>query len=132
MLNHPGQCGGGAQNFEIASGKKELSKEVEQAKSIMLKTYPQGSTPLTKHIYELRAAIATMKDDLEVEGKKVVVVLATDGIPTDTSRNGFVQSLRSLEKLPVWLVIRLSTNEEDVIVSYFEAYLFSFHFCSVH
>lgn len=45
-------------------------------------------------------------------------MLATDGLPTDASRNGFVQSLRSLEQLPVWLVIRLSTNEDNVINFY--------------
>ena len=49
------------------------------------------------------------------------MILATDGLPTDEQgyggeeiTNEFIQALRSLEGLPVWLVIRLCTDEEDV------------------
>lgn len=117
LLNNPGHRVGG-QKFAVASGKEEVSVEVDQAMNIMSKISPYGGTPLTNHVYNIRDTIAAMKDDLEREGKKVGIVLATDGLPTDASRNGFVQSLRSLEQLPVWLVIRLSTNEDNVINFY--------------
>ena len=53
-----------------------------------------------------------------------MIVLATDGLPSNSLgetneyvKEQFVQSLRALEGLPVWLVIRLSTDEESVVVS---------------
>lgn len=52
---------------------------------------------------------------------KVAVILATDGLPTDSQGYGgdeiteaFINSLRALEGLPIWLVIRLCTDESDV------------------
>jgi hypothetical protein len=55
----------------------------------------------------------------------VVIVLATDGMPTDergisndSVKNQFVNTLRSLEGLPVWLVIRLCTDDDTVVQYY--------------
>jgi len=52
---------------------------------------------------------------------QVAIVIATDGLPTDDQGNGgeeitqeFVRALRGLEGLPIWLVIRLCTDEDDV------------------
>lgn len=52
---------------------------------------------------------------------QVAVILATDGLPTDDQGYGgeeitqeFLRALRSLEGLPIWLVIRLCTDEENV------------------
>jgi hypothetical protein len=49
------------------------------------------------------------------------VILATDGLPTDDQGYGgdeitqeFIKALRALEGLPIWLVIRLCTDEEKV------------------
>ena len=53
--------------------------------------------------------------------RQVAVILATDGLPTDDQGYGgdeitqeFIRALRSLEGLPIWLVIRLCTDEENV------------------
>merc|ERR1711920_575056 len=86
---------------------------------------PSGLTPLTDHIREIHTIISSMQSSLQAQGNRVVVVLATDGLPTnafaettDYVKEEFVQSLRSLEGLPVWLVIRLSTDEEEVVDFY--------------
>jgi hypothetical protein len=56
--------------------------------------------------------------------ESVVVVLATDGIPTNqmgnrhTTRDNFVEALKSLNSLPVWIVVRLCTQAEDVVKFY--------------
>lgn len=101
-----------------------IDSDVNNAMKIMTKVRPSGVTPLTNHIREIYTIIASLKSSLQTEGKRVVVVLATDGLPTndlgtsnDYVKEEFVQSLRSLEVLPVWLVIRLSTDEEEVVVS---------------
>ena len=79
-------------------------------------------TPLVKHIKHVRQEILKLKPQLESEGRKVCVILATDGLPTDESGRGghqqeqdFVMSLKSLESLPVWVVVRLCTDEEQVV-----------------
>jgi hypothetical protein len=52
---------------------------------------------------------------------QIAVILATDGLPTDDQGYGgdeitqnFIKALRSLEGLPIWLVIRLCTDEDKV------------------
>lgn len=49
------------------------------------------------------------------------MILATDGLPTDENGYGgeeitqeFIKSLKTLEGLPIWLVIRLCTDEDKV------------------
>lgn len=125
LLNNPG-VSAGAQEFEIATrGEEMIPTDVDNALNIMSKTRPGGCTPLTQHIREIHTIITSLKTSLQSEGKRVAVVLATDGKPTNEYGENnsfveqqFVQSLRSLEGLPIWLVIRLSTDAEDVVEFY--------------
>ena len=62
---------------------------------------------------------------LRQNGQKAVIVIATDGLPTETNVNGheknkelFVKAMRSLEGLPIWIVIRLCTDDEHVVNFY--------------
>ncbi len=48
--------------------------------------------------------------------QKVAIVIATDGLPN--VRHSFVEALRSLEGLPVWIVIRLCTDDDKVVEYY--------------
>eukprot|EP00957_Ditylum_brightwellii_P089038 6780551-Ditylum_brightwellii.AAC.1 len=71
---------------------------------------PGGVTPLTRHIKEIHKKVSSMAPQLNAEGKRVAIIIATDGLPTDEkgqggtqARNDFIQSLRSLEGLPVWV-----------------------------
>eukprot|EP00980_Cylindrotheca_fusiformis_P022116 scaffold8999_cov73-Cylindrotheca_fusiformis.AAC.1 len=68
-----------------------------------------------------------MAPTLRQLGRKVVIVIATDGLPTDERGYGgsnhnqeFVDALRMLEGLPVWVVVRLCTDDEDVVNFYNE------------
>lgn len=127
LLNNPGiGAGPNSQKFEIAQTTKEnIPTEVANANDIMTRTRPGGVTPLTEHIQEINAIILSLKPELEAAGKRVAVVIASDGLPTDSYgnatqaiKNQFVQSLRMLEGLPVWLVIRLCTDDDEVVDFY--------------
>lgn len=56
-----------------------------------------------------------MAPALLMKNQRVCVVIATDGTPTD---DGFKEALRRLQALPVWVVVRLCTDEGSVIDYY--------------
>jgi len=126
LLNDPGP-GVGPEQFEVANStnSRSTNDEIRGALDIMSKAHPGGVTPLTEHISEIYQVVESLRPQLEAEGKKVAIILATDGLPTDNQgvhnesiRNQFVESLRRLEGLPVWLVIRLCTDEDHVVDFY--------------
>ena len=88
-------------------------------------TSPGGVTPLTRHLNNVYALVSSMQRELEKEGQRVVVVLATDGVPTNESGHTgwkvdeqFERALQRLQGLPVWVVIRLCTNDDQVVRYY--------------
>lgn len=129
FLNDPGVAGG-KQQFGIATPDTEndaasINEEVARAVSTIHSASPGGVTPLSRHVREIRENIAAMEPELRGDGTRVVVVLATDGLPTDEygtcdqhTKNTFIDALRSLEGLPVWVVVRLCTDEEEVVDFY--------------
>lgn len=127
LLNHPGAMVG-PQQFSIAENSRanaDIMNDVHNATKIMNKTSPSGVTPLISHILEIQHAVREMAPELRKEGKRVSIILATDGLPTDDYgtqgeliRQQFVESLRLLEGLPVWIIVRLCTDEEDVVNFY--------------
>lgn len=135
LLNPPGALAG-PQTFHIGhhdhinnnnhnDPATLLDHELAVAQSVMMNTQPSGFTPLAQHIQEIRTMILTdpsLQRLLDGTGAKVAIVLATDGLPTDAqgysnsfARQQFVDALRSLEGLPVWIVVRLCTDENDVV-----------------
>lgn len=122
MLNDPGRQAG-PQQFSIAErGDEYLDQDLAIAKSTMLNAAPGGVTPLISHLQEIRQNILAMETSLRNTGSKVVLVLATDGLPTDirgvtdhSVNRQFTEALRSLEGLPIWVVVRLCTDDDDVV-----------------
>merc|ERR1712187_375017 len=97
----------------------------ESALDVINRVEPNGCTPLTQHIKEIYQQVLTMEASLRESGQRVAIIIATDGLPTDEygntneyERNLFVESLKKLEGLPVWVVIRLCTDEEPVVDFY--------------
>ena len=127
MLNDPG-CGPNTQQFGIAETSLDprvLNEEVDRAVAIMKSAQPHGVTPLIQHIEEIRQSLTEIAPNLRADGCRVAIILATDGLPTDSNGYGgdaiqrqFVEALRALEGLPVWVVIRLCTDEEQVVAFY--------------
>lgn len=126
LLNHPGP-GFKQQDFSVATRGANAEEDIRKARTFMQRIKPIGTTPLTKHIWSIQKSIHKMAPKLRREGRRVVVVLATDGLPTDVDGYigddvdaEFLSALKSLEGLPIWLVIRLCTDEVKVTKFYNE------------
>merc|ERR1712194_525843 len=127
MLNDP-SCGPNSQQFGIAQTSLDsgvLQEELDRAITIMKTAQPGGVTPLKQHIQEIRRSVAELEPQLRADGCRVAIILATDGLPTDERGHGgaaiqqqFLEALRGLEGLPVWVVVRLCTDEEKVVEFY--------------
>lgn len=124
LLNHPG-ASVGTQQFTVAENLAHTAEEVLDAQSLMSRSKPGGCTPLTSHILEIHREVTALAPALRANGQRTVIVIATDGLPTDEQGYGgdihqkeFVDALRLLEGLPVWVVIRLCTDEDEVVEFY--------------
>jgi len=84
----------------------------------LMSSSPTGTTPLTEALITICSMLEPAADKLISLGQKVVVVVATDGLPN--SKETFIQALRRLQQLPAWVVVRLCTNEESTVDYYSE------------
>lgn len=98
---------------------------LQDAIRVVRSVQPMGCTPLSQHIRDIHKEITALRPYLQGTGQRVAVIIATDGLPTDDQGMGghgpqreFVSTLRMLEGLPVWVVIRLCTDEESVTEFY--------------
>mmetsp|Transcript_61441 Transcript_61441/g.90118 ORF Transcript_61441/g.90118 Transcript_61441/m.90118 type:complete len:386 (+) Transcript_61441:78-1235(+) len=108
LLNPPE--GGAMQVLECGVGPEPTSeiKAVQQ----MLASGPRGVTPLCAQIRQVVARVRREEGRLRAKGQKCIVVIASDGQASD----GNVEvELRPLRELPVWLVVRLCTDEDNVV-----------------
>ena len=108
--------GAGPQYFALAHrGPQAVAQEMHTIQEVVTRTRPAGPTPLTAQVAGLRRYVASIAPRLISQRQTVTVVLATQGLPTD---QGFVPTLRSLEGLPVWVIVRLCTDDERVFDFY--------------
>ena len=104
-----------------------IERDLQEIKTAMYRISPAGITPLSRHVREIKDIILSMLPTLTAQGKRVAVILATDGLPSDdrgmsggAEKRDFIEAMRSLEGLPVWVVVRLCTGK----------FLFMFSRCS--
>jgi len=119
FLNHPGY------NLPPEELVVTGQQDADVAVDVLENMRPDGVSQLTQHVQLIYEKIASMKDQLIENGQKVVVILATDGIPSDqfgessdATKREFAEALKMLQLLPVWIVIRLCTNERTVLNYY--------------
>lgn len=83
---------------------------------------PGGGTPLGERVREIGKRVAAQSAALQAQGQSVILVLATDGLPTmagarldHAPRQDLVAALRHvMTTLPVTVVIRLCTDDGAV------------------
>mmetsp|Transcript_23952 Transcript_23952/g.77089 ORF Transcript_23952/g.77089 Transcript_23952/m.77089 type:complete len:367 (-) Transcript_23952:302-1402(-) len=97
----------------VRVGKKDASKDEERTQvDALLKSTPAGRTPLVAAIRDVVDDVARRKADLAASGTRACVVIASDG---EASDGDVAAALRPLRDLPVWVVVRLCTDEDDVV-----------------
>jgi len=74
---------------------------------------PQGSTPLTEAVMSVVTMVDPVQHELRRRGERVTVIIATDGLPND--RATFLRAMQMLQTLPVWVVVRLCTDDDSVV-----------------
>jgi len=73
---------------------------------------PTGRTPLCAAIDAIVAELRQHEAQLRQRGQKAVVVIASDG---EASDGDVAAALRPLTTMPVWVVVRLCTDNDDVV-----------------
>jgi hypothetical protein len=148
LLNPPGVLGGGVaaplggllrgqRTFRVGYGvrrnSQRIARDCRRAQNVMLRTEPNGKTPLADAIAEVRREIVQLRPQLEADGTKVCLVIATDGSNVDRTHGSLenvhhiteedrqrdvIAALRSLQGLPVVVVIRLCTDHQPLVDFY--------------
>lgn len=114
------------QEFSIGmNGLSSITEDLRIAKDTIQRASPLGVTPLSEHLKAIQTELEGYAPSLRIEGKRVAVILATDGLPSDArgisgsaELDDFTNALRELEGLPIRLVIRLCTDDEKVVDFY--------------
>jgi len=126
FLNHPD--GAFPQEFSVADkgdSDTQIADDVSEALRIIRGTSPTGATPLTFHVREIHQMVQGIQPSLRAEGKRVAVILATDGLPSnnlgvsgESELKEFTDAMRLLEGLPIWIVVRLCTDNDEIVEFY--------------
>jgi len=111
------------QQLEVAATtgiKVDVETEVQRLK-LVLQATPHGNGTLMTHFQEIITTVSTARVDA-LDGRSMAIILVTDRLPTDEQGNDaskqFIKLLHKLEGIPCWIVIRLSTDEKDVVEFY--------------
>eukprot|EP01031_Cornospumella_fuschlensis_P040467 gene40467-49322_t len=102
----------GAPPIVIGNSSDPANREKFNTFLALLDSTPSGETPLCKHIREVIAEIRPMADLLRSRRQKVCVVIMTDGLSSD---GDLATAMQELKRLPVWTVVRLCTDEDNVV-----------------
>mmetsp|Transcript_30799 Transcript_30799/g.51527 ORF Transcript_30799/g.51527 Transcript_30799/m.51527 type:complete len:284 (-) Transcript_30799:1-852(-) len=73
---------------------------------------PAGQTPICQQVQEVIECIRAQEDELRSTGRKACVIIASDGESTD---GNLADAMRPLQDLPVWVVVRICTDDENIV-----------------
>ncbi|KAL7567788.1 hypothetical protein ACA910_000540 [Epithemia clementina (nom. ined.)] len=102
-----------------------LALEQEVLGQVVRTLQPHGPTPMTAQLNILHQYIASIDAGLRARRHTVSIVLATQGLPTNDKGESspqiiqeFIETIRRLESLSVWIVIRLCSDDEKTFEFY--------------
>merc|ERR1712137_251062 len=100
--------------LKVGGGDSLAKAEAECAQIKQLtSTSPTGRTPLCEQIRQVIEHIKSIAPQLRAVNQRCVLVIASDGAATD---GDIAAAMKPLEDLPVWVVIRLCTDDDAVSV----------------
>ncbi len=73
---------------------------------------PSGGTPLCYHIRCVIDQIRSAEPFLRANNQKACIVIATDG---ESGDGDIATAMKPLERLPCWVVIRLCTDDDNIV-----------------
>lgn len=96
---------------------------VEDLERLLRNNPPRGGTPITQRLQEIGKVIQDEAVQLASKGQIVFLTLATDGLPTtaqgvNDNRQMVEQLKRMANTLPLQMVIRLCTDDANVVSFY--------------
>ena len=114
----------GRQQLGVAATRDVSYEEDYQRTSELLKSRPNGTVTMISHLREVVNSIKSVPREL-LEDRSIAIVYVTDSLPKnddgmegDQAAAEFLNVLQELEGVPVWFVIRLSTDEQAVVNFY--------------
>jgi len=106
---------------EVDAHHTAAAPQIASLQTMLDRINPHGGTPLAARVREIEARTRTENACLHEQGQHVVLVIVTDGLPTaqgrspQAARQDLMTSLRQImTSLPIKVVIRLCTDEDDV------------------
>ena len=115
----------GPQQLGVAASERvDIDSEMQRLSRLVQNTRPEGNIPMTIHLQQIVQAVRTVPERY-FGNLALSLVLVTDRLPRDrTGREGpnvnqeFIQLLKELSGWPVWVVVRLSTDDDAVVGFY--------------
>lgn len=107
--------------WEVDRGAKDESdfrwveratEDLEEVRFVMSETEPRYTTPLAEHMWSIYDEVTSLEHHLR-EDQRVAVIIATDGLPTDPGL--FLSAMRSIQKLPIYVIVRLCTDDDEAM-----------------
>lgn len=111
-------------NIDTRKDINKMGEQINELEAMLSRTQPGGVTPLAERIAIIRNRLESTAGSVMEGCQRVFLVLCTDGLPTtvDSGRpsryaqQAMVRELREITtRLPVFVVVRLCTNEEEVV-----------------
>jgi hypothetical protein len=108
FLNKPYPLRGGRSAFMVGADGAESLQELMAAAAC----HPRDGNPICLRVREVTALIAKDEQALLAAGKQALLVILTDGMPSD---GDLWEAIEPLTKLPAKVVVRLCCDEPSVV-----------------
>ena len=89
--------------------KERAEKDLELVETVLSQCVPCYTTPLSGHMWALYDQVSALCSSL-LPGQRVAIIVASDGVPSNPQ--SFLDAMEALQTLPVYLIVRLCTNDE--------------------